>query len=208
MRRTVLMFSALLLVAAGCSTTNPGTPSAVSSASGTVSPSESTSAVPGPGVPKVTHPIDVARFKQEPCGALTGSQVAALLGSGVSGKPDLHAPAGPTCSWDSAEVSQAGIGVIFVNADHLGLTSVYQAKDTKYHFFQPMESVDGFPLVAYGVSDERATRGRCAVAIGVSDTQAVDLHIAQSEKNIGKKDPCGAAHDIAAQVLGNLRGGN
>ncbi|WP_410597990.1 DUF3558 domain-containing protein [Amycolatopsis sp. lyj-23] len=202
------MSSALLLVAAGCSTTNPGTPSAVSSAPGTVSSSENTGAVPGPGVPEVTSPIDVARFKQEPCGALTDSQVAALLGSGVSGKPDVQAPAGPTCSWDSADVSQAGIGIIFVTADHLGLTSVYQAKDTKYRFFQPMESLDGFPIVAYGVTDERATRGRCAVAIGVSDTQAVDMHVAQSERNIGKKDPCVVAHDIAAQVLGNLRGGN
>jgi hypothetical protein len=200
------MFTALLLAAAACSTTNPGTPSASSPVPGTSSSSESSTALPGPGVPKVQRPIDVARFKQEPCVALTGSQVAELLGSGVSGKPDLHAPAGPTCSWDSADVSQAGIGIIFMNADQLGLTSVYNAKDKQYQFFQPMESVDGFPIVAYGVSDERTSRGRCAVAIGVSDTQAVDVHVAQSEKNIAKKDPCVAAHDIATQVLSNLRG--
>ncbi|MBE8517643.1 DUF3558 domain-containing protein [Amycolatopsis sp. H6(2020)] len=198
------MFSALLLVAAACSTTNPGMPSASSPAPG--SSSESNSALPGPGVPKVLHPVDVARFKQEPCGALTDSQVAELLGSGVSGKPDLRAPAGPTCSWDAADVSQAGIGVIFMNADQLGLTSVYEAKDKQYQFFQPMESIDGFPIVAYGVSDERTSRGRCAVALGVSDTQAVDIHVAQSEKNVGKKDPCVATHAIAAQVLSNLRG--
>ncbi|MDS0132538.1 DUF3558 domain-containing protein [Amycolatopsis sp. CM201R] len=202
------MFSALLLAAAACSTTNPGIPSASSAAPGTNSSPESHSALPGPGVPKVLHPVDVTHFKRQPCGALTDSQVAELLGSGVSGKPDLQAPAGPTCSWDAADVSQAGIGVIFMNADQLGLTSVYEAKDKQYKFFQPMESLDGFPIVAYGVSDERASRGRCAVALGVSDTQAVDIHVAQSENNIGKKDPCAAAHDIAAQVLGNLRGGN
>jgi hypothetical protein len=154
----------------------------------------------------VLHPIDVARFKREPCGALTDSQVTELLGSGVSGKSDLQAPAGPTCAWDSADVSQAGIGIIFMNADQLGLTSVYEAKDKQYHFFQPMEPLDGFPIVAYGASDERTSRGRCAVAIGVSDTQAVDVHVAQSEKNIGQKEPCAAAHDVAAQVLSNLRG--
>lgn len=206
MRRTVPMFSALLLAAAACSTTNPGTPSASSPAPGPMS--ESNSALPGPGVPEVPHPVDVARFKQEPCGALTDSQVAELLGPGVSGKPDLQAPAGPTCSWDATDVSQAGIGVIFMNADQLGLTSVYEAKDKQYQFFQPMESLDGFPIVAYGVSDERTSRGRCAVALGVSNIQAVDIHVAQSEKNVGKKDPCVAAHDIAAQVLSNLRGGN
>lgn len=95
-----------------------------------------------------------------------------------------------------------------MNADQLGLTSVYEAKGKQYQFFQPMESINGFPIVAYGVNDERTSRGRCAVAIGTSDTQAVDVHVAQSEKNIGKKDPCAAAHEIAAQVLSNLRGGN
>ncbi|MET8994994.1 DUF3558 domain-containing protein [Amycolatopsis sp. NPDC004169] len=202
------MFSALLLAAVACSTTNPGKPAVSSPVPGAASLSESSDAVPGPGVPQVLQPIDVARFKQEPCLALTDSQVTELLGSGVSGKPDLQAPAGPTCSWDSVDVSQAGIGVIFMNADRLGLASVYAARGKQYQFFQPMESLDGFPTVAYGVSDERSSRGRCAVAIGVSDTQAVDVHVAQSEKNIGRKDPCSAAHDIAAQVLGNLRGGN
>ncbi|WP_370970333.1 DUF3558 domain-containing protein [Amycolatopsis sp. cg9] len=206
MRRTVPMLSALLFAAAACSTTNPGTPSASSPTPSASHSSGSSSAVPGPGVPKVEHPIDVTRFKQAPCDALTDSQIAELLGSNVSGKPDLQAPAGPTCSWDSADVSQAGVGVIFMSADQLGLTSVYEAKDKQYQFFQPLEAINGFPLVAYGVNDERTSRGRCAVAVGVSDIQAVDIHVAQSESNIGKKDPCVAAHDIATQVLGNLRG--
>lgn len=206
MHRTVLMLSALLFAAVACSTPNPGIPSASSSAPSASSSSGSNSAVPGPGVPKVEHPIDVTRFMQTPCDALTDSQIADLLGSGVSAKPDLKAPAGPTCSWDSASVSQAGIGVIFMSADQLGLTSVYQARGKQYQFFQPLEAIDGFPLVAYGVDDERTTRGRCAVAIGVSDVQAVDLHVAQSESNIGKKDPCAAAHDIAIQMLSNLHG--
>jgi hypothetical protein len=126
----------------------------------------------------------------------------------VSGKPDLEAPAGPTCAWDSVSVSQAGVGVIFMSADELGLTSVYEAKGKQYQLFEPLESVEGFPVVAYGVNDERTTRGRCAIAMGVSDTQAVDIHVAQSESNIGKKDPCAAARDVASQVLDNLRGAN
>jgi hypothetical protein len=95
-----------------------------------------------------------------------------------------------------------------MSADHLGLTSVYEAQGKEYQFFKPLEAVDGFPVVAYGVSDERTTRGRCALALGVSDTQAVDIHVAQSESNVGKKDPCVAAHEIAAKVLVNLRGGS
>jgi hypothetical protein len=95
-----------------------------------------------------------------------------------------------------------------MSADELGLTSVYEAKGKQYQLFEPLESVEGFPVVAYGVNDERTTRGRCAIAMGVSDTQAVDIHVAQSESNIGKKDPCAAARDVASQVLNNLRGAN
>ncbi|MGK3207686.1 DUF3558 domain-containing protein [Amycolatopsis sp. MEPSY49] len=208
MRRTVLMLSALLLAITACSTTNPGTPSPSTDTASTTTPPESGSAVPGPGVPKVPNPIDVTRFKQAPCDALKAAQVAELLGPGVSGKSDLQAPAGPSCAWDSPRVSQAGVTVVFTNADQLGLTSVYAAQGKQYRFFQPLAAIDGFPVVAYGVNDERTTRGRCAVALGVSDTQAVDIHVAQSEGNIGKKDPCDAAHDIASQVLGNLRGAN
>jgi hypothetical protein len=206
MRRSVPLFSALLLTLVACSPTNPGKPSIPSAGPTTDSSAETSKAVPGPGVPKVTQPIDVTRFKAAPCDALSGSQVAALLGSGSSAKPDLRAPAGPTCDWDSASVSQAGVGVIFVTADQFGLTSVYEAKGKQYQFVEPLEAISGFPTVAYGVNDERTTRGRCAVALGVSDTQAVDVHVAQSESNIGKKDPCAAAHDVAAQVLSNLRG--
>jgi hypothetical protein len=208
MRRTVPLFSALLLALTACSPTTPGKPSASSDTVSTSPSSGPGNAVPAPGVPKVTHPIDVARFKQAPCDALKDSQVADLLGSAVSGKPDLEAPAGPTCAWDSASVSQAGVGVIFMSADELGLTSVYEAKGKQYQLFEPLESVEGFPVVAYGVNDERTTRGRCAIAMGVSDTQAVDIHVAQSESNIGKKDPCAAARDVASQVLNNLRGAN
>jgi hypothetical protein len=205
MRRTVPMFSALLLTVVACSPTNPGKPSVPSTGSNAESPPATNKTVPGPGVPKVEHPIDVAHFKKNPCDALSETQVEALLGSNSSSKPDLQAPAGPTCDWDSDGVSQAGVGVIFVTADEFGLTSVYEAKGKQYQFVEPLDAIDGFPTAAYGVNDERTTRGRCAIALGVSDTQTVDVHVAQSELNIGKKDPCAAAHDVAAQVLSNLR---
>jgi hypothetical protein len=89
--------------------------------------------------------------------------------------------------------------------DKLGLTSVYKARGKQYSFFMPLDAIDGYPIVAYGPVDERVSRGRCTIALGTSDTQAVDINIARSEEKIGKKDPCAAAHDVAAKVLGNLR---
>jgi hypothetical protein len=92
--------------------------------------------------------------------------------------------------------------VIFTNIDKRGLTSVYEHQ---YRFFLPLNPVDGYPAAAYGLADDRAARGRCQIAIGTSDQQTVDIAVAQSEDNIGKKDPCEAARGVASYVLGNLR---
>jgi uncharacterized protein DUF3558 len=206
MRRTLLLLSASLLTITACTPQTTGTPSPSSSTLGQTSSSGSADEVPGPGVPKVENPIDVSHFQQAPCDALTANQVDSLLGQGVSPKSDLKGQAGPECFWHSPNVSQAGVGVIFTNADKLGLTSVYAARGTKYPFFKPLEPVDGYPLVAYDGEGDQSAKGRCTVAVGASDTQAIDISVAQSEENIGK-DPCVAARDVAGKVLANLKAG-
>ncbi|WP_439376565.1 DUF3558 domain-containing protein [Amycolatopsis lexingtonensis] len=196
---------AALLVLSACGTTNGGTPVPVTSAPSAPPSSEPADEVPGPGVPKVANPLDMTRFEQAPCAALTPAQVAGLLGADAETKPDLDAPAGPTCNWEAP--GRAGVGVIFGHLDKRGLTSVYAAKGKAYPFVEPLEPVDGYPLVAYdGAGDQRA-RGECTVAVGTSDTQAIDISVNQSEKNIGKSDPCQAAREVTAMVLGNARSG-
>ncbi|QKV76615.1 DUF3558 domain-containing protein [Amycolatopsis sp. Hca4] len=203
MRRTVALFCTPLLLLSACTTTTAGTasPSGVST-TGTAAPAAS---LPGPGVPRVENPIDINRYKQAPCDSLNTSQIHELLGEGVTPKTDLNAPGGPSCSLHPPQVTQASVLVIFNNVDDRGLTGVYQAQ---YRFFLPLEPVDDYPVVAYGLADDRASRGSCQIAIGTSDKQTVDIGVTQSEENVGKKDPCEAARDVASYVLGNLRGGN
>ena len=207
MRRTILLISASLLVLTACTQKNDGSPSASSNTPGQVAPSSSTDQVPGPGVPKVETPIDVTHFQQTPCDSLTPSQINDLLGSNITPKPEPTSPAGPSCIWNTPNISQAGVHVTFTNVDKLGLTSVYRARGTTYPFFKPLEPVNGYPLVAYDGEGDQSTKGRCTVAMGTSDTQTVDINIAQSETNIGKKDPCAAAREVAGKVLENLRNG-
>jgi hypothetical protein len=203
MRRILIPLSASILVLSACTTVNGG------SASPSSQPSESTSTaeLPGPGVPKVESPIDVTHFKQAPCDSLTADQITELLGTGVIPKTDLDSQAGPSCSVHPPQVTQAGVLIIFTAIDNRGLTSIYAAKDTKYPFFMPLTPVEGYPIVAYGLADDRATHGRCQIAVGTSDEQTVDVGVTQSEENIGKKDPCEAARGVAASVLTNLREG-
>ncbi|WP_211226880.1 DUF3558 domain-containing protein [Amycolatopsis benzoatilytica] len=159
--------------------------------------------VPGPGVPKVENPIDTDKFKKAPCDTLTPAQADSLVGKGVTPKTDLKAPAGPACAWHS----QAHIIVVFPNVDNLGLTSVYRAKGTTYPLFMPLDPIDGYPIVAYGQVDERASEGRCDVEFGTSDREGVVVSISQSPEKKGSQDPCQSARSVAQMVLGNLKGG-
>ena len=204
MRRTFFLLSASLLALTACTPQTTGTPSPSSNSPGRTS-SGSADQVPGAGAPKVENPINVTRFLQAPCDALTAEQVDSFLGKGVSPKPDLKGQAGPECFWHSPSISQAGVGVIFTHAANLGLTSVYAARGTKYPFFKPLEPIDGYPLVAYDGEGDQSSKGRCTVAVGASNTQAIDISITQSEENVGKKDPCIAAREVAGKVLTNLK---
>ncbi|WP_268747438.1 DUF3558 domain-containing protein [Amycolatopsis rifamycinica] len=190
---------------AACTDRMDGTASPSASGPPPATTPSSIAAVPGPGVPKVDTPLDVRHFQQAPCDSLTPEQSKELLGAGVTTNPAVDDQAGPTCRWNVPAVSQAGVGVTYFKTTQLGLTGVYRAKDTIYPFFEPLDPIDGYPTVAFGQVDERSTKGRCLLALGTSDTQQVDIAISLSEANVGKKDPCAAAHDVAAKVLENLR---
>lgn len=207
-RRMLVLFGAALLMLTACSSETKGTASPSGSGSASTTAPSTGNDLPGQGVPKVDIPIDVSRFQEAPCDSLTQAQSKELLGPDVAINPAVDDEAGPTCHWNVPAVSQAGVGVTFFKTTQLGLTGIYQAKDSTYRFFQPLDSIDGYPTVAFGTTDERNTKGRCLVALGTSDTQQVDIAISLSEANIGKKDPCTAAHDVAANVLSNLRGAN
>jgi hypothetical protein len=98
------------------------------------------------------------------------------------------------------------VSVVYNKVNHTGLSAIFEKNGTTFPFFLPLDPIDGYPAVAYGLADERASRGRCAVALGTSDQEMIDISIAQSEEKAGKSDPCAAAHNVAAQVLDNLRG--
>ncbi|MFI9451081.1 DUF3558 domain-containing protein [Amycolatopsis sp. NPDC052450] len=201
MRRTILVLSAATLALAACSTpTTNGTPTPTS---GRTSPNPSTST---PGVPKVEHPIDVARFKRAPCDALTKAQIEDLLGPDTETVP-RDGGAGPACRWSIPSTSRPLIDAIFADLPDSGTAKFYEGKGTTYKLLEPLEPIDGYPVTAYDVNDNRA-KGDCSVALGTSDTQTIGISLVQSEANVGTKDPCAAAREAAVRVLATIRGGN
>lgn len=196
---------AALVGLSGCSSTTDGHAGATASPSWPSSPASAGAAqVPGPGVPKVENPLDTTRFKAAPCDTLTQAQAEDLVGAGIAPKADLNAPAGPSCAWHS----RAHIIVTFSNVDNLGLTSYYRAKGSVYPFFLPLAPIDGYPVVAYGQIDLRASKAQCNVALGTSDRDTVAISVTQSPEKRGTNgDACESAHQVAGLVLGNLEGG-
>ncbi|UMP02314.1 DUF3558 domain-containing protein [Amycolatopsis sp. EV170708-02-1] len=204
MRRTVLIVGAVALTVCACSP--PATDGTAAPTSGGVSPSPSAPATAPPEIPKVESPIDLARFKQAPCSALTKPQVGDLLGATPDGQARDGA-AGPACTWVIPSTTRPLISVVFTNTQDSGTAKIYAAKGKSYRLVEPLKPVDGYPLTAYGITDERSM-GRCSAALGTSDTETIGIAAEQSEANVGKKDPCDVAREAAIRVLATIRGGN
>jgi hypothetical protein len=204
MRRTILVLSATTLALTACSTPTNGTPTPTS---GGTNPNSSSSTNPAPEVPKVTSPINLAQIKQTPCKALTDTQAKEILGPTTETVERLDGSAGPACMWSVPSTVRPSVTVIFSNLQDSGTGMVYAAKGKAYELVEPLEPIDGYPVTVYDTKDERASKGRCSVALGTSDTQTIGISLEQSEANIGKKDPCDAAREAAIRVLATIRGG-
>ncbi|RSN58391.1 DUF3558 domain-containing protein [Amycolatopsis sp. WAC 04182] len=203
MRRTVLIVGAVALTVSACSNPTPnGTPTPTSAGT---SLSSSNPASTRPDIPKVGDPIDLTRFKQAPCNTLTKTQVEELLGVTADGK--ARDGAGPACTWVAPSTTRPLVSVVFSNEQDSGTARIYEAKGKSYQFLEPLEAVDGYPLTAYGIKDERSL-GRCSAALGTSDTETIGVAAEQSEANVGIKDPCDVAREAAVRVLATIRGGN
>ena len=183
----------------------PGMPTVpTTSASEPAQPSSEPVEVPGFGAPKVANPLDTSGPEAQPCGLLTDAQINGLLGTDINKTQEDGT--GPGCKWHSYGSQAASVYVTFPTVTDNGLTAIYRAKGNEYKFFKEMTPVRGYPAVAWDTTDETMTRGECHVAVGTSDRSTVEASVSLSEKNIGTKDPCEAAHQVLDMVIGNIQG--
>ena len=195
-----------MTVVAGCTTTSQGEPIPVTSVEATDSgsPSSSGQELPFAGAPKVDDPLDTTRFQQDPCQALTATQITAILDASIDGKP-TDRPLGNACQWRNPD-TRGLVEVHFLDEDPRGLSAEYQAdKDGKWAYFEKLPPIEGHPAVARSGSDDRDI-GLCTVVVGVSDEVTFDVPVQLSEANVGK-DPCEAAVKVAGMALQTMKKG-
>jgi Protein of unknown function (DUF3558) len=198
---------AALVVAAlttGCTTTSTGEPEPVANKPSAMEPSSADVDALPDGVPEVDTPLDTARFQQNPCLALTADQTR-QLNVGPSGEP-VKTALGNACDWRNAE-TRGFAEIAFLEKSTRGLSAAYEANsDGKWAFFEELPTIEGYPAVAYGGVDSRDV-GACSVLVGVSDQLVFESAVRLSEANIGQKDPCEVAVEVAGMALRTMKAG-
>lgn len=208
-RRVPVMISLVMTVVTGCTTTSQGEPSPAATVGANTSdsispPSGGDQELPFAGAPKVDDPLDTTRFQQDPCQALTADQTQEL-NLPPAGEPKDR-PLGNACQWRNPE-TRADTEVHFLDKNPRGLSAEYQAHDDgKFAYFEVLPPIEGFPAVANDVIDDRDI-GRCTVVVGVSDEIAFEVPVQLSEANVGRREPCEAAAEVAGMALATMKKG-
>jgi hypothetical protein len=189
----------------GCTSTTGGTATPVNTAS---SPEPTSDA----NVPKVTTPLDAAKYESDPCGLVPKEQLS-RLNYAAPGEPrqndgSLENQAGPSCGW---KISGEGISLLVLlgtgNRDAgggglAGIQAAYERKGNPVKFLERAPDVEGYPAVYWDTRDRRAN-GNCTMAVGIADDLAVSVF---AEGYEGQQDSCDAAQGAAAGIVRTLKG--
>jgi hypothetical protein len=188
---------AAAVVIAGCSSTEPGRPTA----DGDPSPALSTSTSDGKA-PPVRAALNDARLIGDPCSALTSEQLRSL-GFTAAVKTDVEDLAvGNVCSWNDDTIGAVGAsaGVVVQTTLIHGLSDIY-AQRHGMAYFTPV-TIEGYPAVLTDLTDQRDS-GTCALNLGVSDTSVLAIDYEQQELG---PSACDKVQALARAVVETLRG--
>jgi hypothetical protein len=206
-RCTTLLVSLFCLAASGCTTPSQGEPTSAPTTGRTTGPPQASGDeddLPGNGVPQVEHPLDTSRFQEDPCTSLTAQQALELNVPASGEKQKILYGVG--CEWRNPE-TRGRIQIGFLGEIHRGLTGVYDANGRgEYPYFDELPDIEGYPAIAGDIEDRRP-RGICVVSVGVTDQLLMDVYLTLPEANIGRKDPCGVAADVAGMALQTMKKG-
>lgn len=207
----IVCAGATLIVAAttlGCSSSRAGQaePGSASS-SGASSTTSAGDRLPYAGAPRVDNPLDVDKFKQDPCAVLTAQQLRSLdvRAQGKFGSSAL----GPTCTWqDDYGPSGAGFDANFL-VGGTGLSGIYNNRGKKLLFFQEIPPVQGYPAVIAGPDDARS-KGICELSVGLNDRQILDVSVTmrgEPDPAPNFRKPCAVAQKLAEEMVKTIKGG-
>jgi hypothetical protein len=213
LRRSLLAAGILgLALISACTETSEGEPRAATTETTTSSSSPGTSGngsgeeLPFAGAPKVDDPLDTSRYEQDPCKSLTSTQTQPL-NLPATGEPMENVALGNGCTWFNEETRGEAQIVFSVSKSKKGLSSEYQAeKDGKWAYFKELPAIEGYPAIIRAATDDR-DMGHCTVVVGVADDMVFESILRLSQANVGQRDPCEVAVQIAELALQTIKAG-
>lgn len=211
-----LLASALSVAAlagvTACSQTEAGNPEPQGSSSA-ASPS-SPSSGDDSAVPKVTSPLDVSSFLNDPCGLMTEQDLKALQFE-TQGRPqdpngdEAAAISGPACAWSMAA---GGSGTLFTgiqtgNRDEGtgGVAGIKKSYDAGIMEYWELTDVKGYPAAFTGQTDLR-DNGVCSMAVSVHDD--LSLWFQADGFLDDPKQACTIAETAAGMAIQRLKAGS
>ncbi|HEX3592149.1 MAG TPA: DUF3558 domain-containing protein [Pseudonocardiaceae bacterium] len=205
MRTTVLgvIVVAGALLASACSPASLGAP--VPAAPPPIT-SPSTASGPGAaenwGAPRVTKPLDVAKYLPNPCAALKPSQLKSL-GLPQEGLLD-NSNLGNICSWGlrSDTTYDLGFNVAFSEGDPPGLANAYKVAGASA--MRRLSDIYGVPAAT---EPGQNTNGSCTIYLGATDTIEYAAAVVIGFGAPHYQNPCSAAHQLAMYATATMRSG-
>jgi hypothetical protein len=203
--RQLLVLTALAAtMSSGCTTATAGNATPETDPPDSTQPETPSGGIPTDGAPKVEDPLDTSRFQEDPCLSLSADQ-SEELNLGGSGKP-AESALGGACEWRN-DTTRGRVRIAFFEKSQDGLSAEYRAeKDGKWAYFDELAPIDGLPAVARDITDDRKNGG-CPVVVGASDELTFEVDLQQSEANVGQRDPCEVAVDVAEMAVATMRKG-
>jgi uncharacterized protein DUF3558 len=211
-RRSLLLASLFgLAIASACTTTSKGDPLPANSTG--VATSKSTprtsgggeEELPFAGAPKVTNPLNTSRYEQDPCLSLSSEQARELNLPAV-GKATENEVLGVGCEWYNEE-TRGNVTIVFIVDDPRGLSPEYDTNNRKeWAYFEVLPAIEGYPAVTRSLVDDRDI-GHCTVVVGAADDMAFETILQLSQANVGQKDPCATAAEVAGLAVKTMKQG-
>ncbi|QUQ72034.1 hypothetical protein JJ691_98210 [Kutzneria sp. CA-103260] len=120
---------------------------------------------------------------------------------------------GPACDWHdtSAVPTPISVGSGFISKSTGGLSSLYvQAESLKKNggYFEPIDPIQGYPVVLYSLVDDRKAKLNAVCNLGVGVSDALQFTVTVSVTNPSQQhDPCTIAKTAADMEITTIKGG-
>jgi hypothetical protein len=206
MNRTARAVSVLALVTTASLLTACGGDSAEEAAPATDSAgqaTQATSSTAGAGgeAPQVTNPLDATSLIEDPCRALSPSQLDQLGLNEGEPQPNEAMTSG-ACSWQRSEESLDSVDLSFIVENADGLGALYADKQSN-EYFEPTE-IAGYPAVYASLVDNRDS-GFCDLWVGVNERDVMHFMVILASEKTAEAS-CGLAADVAEATISTLGG--